>query len=249
MKRISLSNLLPLLVVLVLTACTKSELTKYEQPDMVYIYKDYFSFTNDSTVYSFAIKANSLIQDTIRIPLRIMGVAKNTDRTVNVAVVADSTNAVANQHYVLLPATIKANEYKGNIEILVKRAADLQTAEVKLMVEIKESTDFKPGIPATTPMNPRAGGNLSYKVMLNDILTKPANWDTRLTSFFGTYSKVKYLFIINTTGRAEFPYGIAGGLSVNEMFYYNILLKTELANYVAANGPMLDENGIDVTFP
>lgn len=249
MKQLIKKYFLPAALLFILGSCTKSELTSYAEPDMVYIYKDYFGTKNDSTTYSFAIKANSLTKDTIKIPVRIMGLAKSTDRVVNVAIVTDSTTAVAGQHFDLLPTVIKAGQYTANIEVLVKRAADLQLAEVKLLLEINESADFKPGVPATTPVNPRAGGNLRYKIKLNDILTKPSNWDTRLTTFFGTYSKVKYLYIINVTGLTEFNYGVSGGPSYNEMVYYNILLRTAMANYVAANGPLLDENGIAVTFP
>ena len=230
-------------------ACKKTDLTAYEQPDMVYIYKDYFSMTNDSLVYSFAIKPASLTQDTVKIPVRIMGLAKNTDRAVNVVAVADSSTAKTGQHYELLPTIIKAGSYTTNIPVLVKRSADLQVAEVNLLLEIRESKDFKPGLPNTTPQNPKAGGSLIYKIRLNDILTKPSNWDTRLTTFFGTYSKVKYLFIIQTTGLVEFAYGTAGGPSPAQMVYYNIQCKTALAEYNATHSPLMDENGIAVSFP
>lgn len=249
MKKWNLKYLLPAIAVLLLNGCKKSELTSYDQPDMVYIYKNYFALNNDSTLYSFAIKPVGLQQDTIKIPLRIMGLAKDRDRVVNIEVVADSTTAVVNKHYVLLPTVIKAGEYTGNIQVLVKKSADLEVAEVKMLVEVKESADFKPGVPATSPVNPRAGGNLRYKIRLNDILTKPANWDTRLVGFFGTYSKVKYLFIISVTGISDFPYGTQAGPSPAQMNYYNILCKTALATYVAANGPLIDENGNTVTFP
>jgi hypothetical protein len=234
---------------MLVAGCKKSELKGYDQPDMVYIYKDYFSTTNDSTIYSFAIKPPALTRDTIKIPVRIMGMAKDYDRTVNVAIISDSTTATADQHYELLPTKIKAGEYTGNIPVLVKRSSDLETAEVKMLLEVKESPDFKPGVPSTVPVNPRAGGGLQYKIRLNDILTKPSNWDTRLTGFFGTYSKVKYLFIINVTGVYDFPYGTAGGPSPAQMNYYNVLCKTALATYIAANGPLIDENGNAVTFP
>ena len=249
MKKVSIQSIWLMIVVLLLTACKKGELTSYDQPDMVYIYKNYFSNTNDSAIYSFAIKPPSLMQDTVKIPIRIMGLAKDFDRVVKVEMISDSTTAIVNQHYVLLPTIIKAGAYSGNIEVLVKKAADLELAEVKMLLEIKESADFKPGVPATIPINPRAGGSLLYKIRLNNIITKPSNWDTRLTTFFGTYSKVKYLFIINVTGLSEFAYGTQAGPSPAQMNYYNILCKTALATYVAANGPLIDENGNIVTFP
>ena len=232
-----------------ITGCKKSELTQFDQPDMVYIYKDYFATNNDSSIYSFAIRPATLLQDTIKVPMRIMGEARNKDRAVNVMVVKDSTTAVEGKHYKIVPPVIKAGQYKGEINIVLFKTPDLANAGVRLDIAIGESADFKPGLPSTAPVNPRAGGSLKYFVKFNDILTKPSNWDTRLTTFFGAYSRVKYLFIIDITERAEFPYGISGGLSYPEMNYYNILCKTELATYVAANGPLIDESGATVTFP
>src|SRR5688572_18489366 len=158
MKRFIQTGFVTLTAIMFLVGCKKSELTPYEQPDMVYIYKDYFSMTNDSMVYSFAIKPATLLQDTVKIPVRIMGLAKNTDREVNVVVVADSSNAKAGQHYELLPTIIKADAYASNIPVLVKRTPDLQVAEVNLLLEIRESKDFKPGVQNTIPQNPKAGG-------------------------------------------------------------------------------------------
>ncbi len=242
---------MPLSALLILGSCKKAELLKYDQPAMAYFYKDYYNVTavNDSTVYSFAIKPDAKIVDTIKVPIRIMGPAASVDRVVNVETIADSSTAIASTHYQLLPVIVKANEFTTFMQVIVKRTADLKLSEVKLWVEIKESSDFKPGIPATTPTNPHAGGNLKYKIRLNDILTQPSNWNV-LTTFFGTYSKVKYLFIIQTTGLSVFSYGFSGAaLSYADMNFFNDQCKTALAQYELINGPLMDENGVRVTFP
>lgn len=250
MKHTLKQILIPALLLTFVTACEKSELTKYDQSDMVYIYKDYFSATKDSVTYSFAIKPTSLSIDTVKVPLRIMGVAKTTDRTVTVRAVPDSSTAVAGQHYDFLPVLIKAGEYAGNIPVLVKKTGDLKTGEKRLLVEVMESSDFKPGIPNTVPLNPRAGGSLRFLIKINDALTKPANWDTQLASYFGTYSQAKYKFVIEVTGRTEFIFGSgADNISTSQILFYKTSCKNALLAYEAANGPMLDENGIRITFP
>src|SRR5215831_11608325 len=119
------NNIKTLLIILgamtVFAACKKTELTKYDQPDMVYIYKNGTDPNRDSISYSFATRAASLVQDTVRVPLRIMGLAKNVDRKVNVRVVADSTTAIEGSQYQIFPAIIPANSYTGYVPILVKR--------------------------------------------------------------------------------------------------------------------------------
>ena len=179
-----------------------------------------------------------------------MGLAKDKDRTVNVRIVKDSTTAQEGAHYTLLPAAIKANEYTGNIALVIKRANDLKSSELRLVLEVVESTDFKPGVPSTTAQSPRAGGTLRFLVKMNDYFIKPANWDTQLTSYFGTYSQVKYAFVIKVTGRSEFiPGSGADNVSIPQLTYFKVLCKTELATYNASNPPMKDEFGNLVTFP
>ena len=232
-----------------LVGCTKSELQAYEEPDMVYVYQLASDPNRDSITYSFATKPATLTTDTVKVPLRIMGTAKSKNRTVNVRAVTDGTTAKEGQHFVLLPAVIKANEYTGYIPVLVKRSADLKTTEVRLIVEVIESADFKPGVPASAPQSPRAGGKLTMLVKLNDFLTKPANWDSFLSFSFGTFSQVKYAFVIQITGRSEFLTSGTDPVSSSQMTYYKILCKNALATYNASNPPLTDEFGMPVTFP
>ena len=178
-----------------------------------------------------------------------MGTAKGKDRVVTVRAIADSSTAVAGQHYEFLPSGIKAGEYTGTILLLVKRTTDMKTDNKRLLLEVVESADFKPGIPNTATVNPRAGGALKYLVKINDFLTMPSNWNSAPVYYFGTYSQVKYAFVINVTGRSEFLTSGTDAVSTSQFLYYKLICKDALATYEAANGPMMDENGIRITFP
>lgn len=74
----------------------------------------------------------------------------------------------------------------------------------------------------------------------------PKNWDD-LEEFFGTFSLVKYRFIINTTGVSEFDTSV---MSWAQLMNYKIMLKNALDQYNAANptNPLTDENGQFITF-
>ena len=232
-----------------MAGCTKSELQAYEEPDMVYVYQHASDPNRDSITYSFATKPASLMTDTVKVPLRIMGLSKAINRTVAVRTVTDGTTAKEGQHFSLLPTVIKANEYAGYIPVLVKRSTDLKTTEVRLTVEVIESPDFKPGVPASAPQSPRAGGKLTMLVKLNDFLTKPANWDSFMSFYFGTFSQVKYAFVIQVTGRSEFLTSGTDPVSSSQMTYYKILCKNALAVHNASNPPLTDEFGMPVSFP
>jgi hypothetical protein len=143
-----------------------------------------------------------------------------------------------------------ANQYTGFIPVLVKRNVSQKNQEKRLRLEVIGSSDFQTGLPNTTPQNPRAGGTLQYLVKINDFLSKPANWDTQLTSYYGAYSQTKYALVIKTTGRSEFLFsGTADPVTFSQMLYFKIICKDALSVYELANGPLIDENGIRVTFP
>ncbi|WP_207512628.1 DUF4843 domain-containing protein [Longitalea luteola] len=239
---------LPVFLLLLFTACKKSELTSYTQPGMVYFYKDHYDPDKDSIVYSFAIKSNALQADTIKIPLRIMGAAADYDRSVNIQVVTDSSTATPD-HYTILPTVIKAGEYTTNVSLLVYRKPDLKSNELRLLLEVAASDDFQPGIYNSASGASMGGGSVRFPVRINDYLTKPLNWDTFMVFYFGSYSQVKYKIVIDVTGRTEFSTG-ATGLTPSEMTYFGKACSYYLEEYNRTNGTKLtDETGQEVTFP
>lgn len=243
------SLLLIVVVFATVTGCKKSELTKFELNDRVYIYKEAFNTKRDSVTSSFAVKPNSLLVDTVKIAVRIMGVAKNYDREVKLMAVDTATTAVAGVHYQFLPYVIKAGAYSADLPVVINRTTDMKTQSFTLTVEVAESKDLKPGVPNSAVTGNFAGASIRYFIRMNDFLTKPSNWDSQLNTYFGAYSQVKFKFIIDVTGITEFAIGAAPLMSFGEISYYKAFVKSKLTDYVTANGPLMDENGGVVTFP
>jgi hypothetical protein len=241
--------LIPVLICGLNTACKKSELTSYTQPDMIYFYKDYYNADKDSTVYSFAIKPDGLMVDTVKVPLRIMGVAASSDRSVTIQIVADSSTAQAEQ-YSVLPTIVKAGAYTTNVPLLVKRMPALKTNDVRLLLEVGTSDNFLPGVYNSAASASRGGGSLRYPVRINDFLTKPSNWDSFVAIYFGAYSQVKYKLVIEVTGRTEFLTSGDNAVTTSLMTYFKIKCRNYLADLNAASGAKLkDETGAEITFP
>lgn len=232
-----------------IVSCKKSELTSYDEGSMVYIYKEAFNTNRDSASYSFAIKPNSLLIDTVKVAVRIMGAASTTNREVKLAAVSNLTTALEGVHYTFLPYVIPAGAFNADLPIVVKRTADMKTQEYRLQVQVVESKDFQPGISNSPVTGNLAGASLQYLVKINDFLTKPSNWDTQLVTFFGTFSQEKFKFIISVTGKTDFRVGASPLMSFGEVGYYKALCKSKLLEYVAINGPLIDEFGAVVTFP
>ena len=247
-KRINLLTCV-LLAGIVLIGCKKSEPTSYELGDMVYVYKDPNNTKKDSTTYSFAVKPNSLTVDTVKIPVRIMGIAKGYDREVKLIAVDTASTAVEGVHYDFLPYKIPAGAYSALLPVVIKRTPDMKTQSFTLMVKIVESKDFLPGVANSPAAGSFGGASTHYPIRINDFLTKPSNWDAQLIPHFGAFSQVKYQFIIAATGITDFTVGNTPLMSYGEIVYHKAFVKSKLVDYVAANGPLIDELGAVVTFP
>ena len=146
-RKHSLYSLIPVLLLAAFVSCKKSELTAFEQPAMVQFYKHFDDPKKDSFLYSFAIKPDDLMTDTIKLPVRISGIAADKDRQINLKPVTDSTNAVAGTDYIIHSSVVHAGKYTDSILVIVKRTPDMVTTEKRLMLEIVPSADFQPGIP------------------------------------------------------------------------------------------------------
>lgn len=249
MRRLLKQIIFASLLVASAVSCKKSELTSYEQEDMIYIYKDAFNLKRDSVTYSFAIKPASLLIDTVKIPVRIMGVAKTNDREVKLVAIDSATTAVEGLHYSFLPYTIPAGAYTADLPVVIKRTTDMKNQEFRLKLMIVDSKDFKPGVPNSPVAGNYAGAGIQYLIKMNNFLSKPANWDTQLVTYFGTFSQVKYKFVIDVTSKTEFLVGAPPLMSIGEINYFKALCKSKLVEYNAANGPLMDEFGAAVVFP
>lgn len=226
---------------LAVLSCNKDEIDLYQGEAGLYFVESQYSSVNDSTSYSFAIQNSEVTSDTVWLPVHIMGSAVMQDRTIELTVVDSLTTAKAGAHYKLLtPYIMPAGAYEEQIGVVLLRNRDLQDSTYKLGLQLTPSKEFPLGLV----------GQRTYLIKMNDILTKPDNWDVILIYFFGEYSQVKYRFMIDVLGRGDFPTSGAGGLGVADILYYQTAMAAALDKYNAAHpgAPMRDESGNLISF-
>jgi hypothetical protein len=119
----------------------------------------------------------------------------------------------------------------------------------KIVLEPAETKDFTLGTLGQTPFNNVNLGteeNFRYlTIEVSSMYTRPAYWDV-LEADFGEFSAEKYKFMVKVLGITDFSYeniGLEGSLN------FPVTLRNALAAYEAANGPLLDENGQQISFP
>lgn len=221
-----------------LSSCSKESMQPYSGGAGIYITGNTH---NDSTRYSFAVKNSSRVKDTIWVNVRITGAAAEKDRAVLFTAVDSLTTAQKGTHYELLPHTIPAGAFTGKLGIVVFRTPDLLQKTVKLGMRLSTTPHFTASIKT----------DLDYTILLNDILTKPDNWDRPLVFFLGAYSQVKHRFMIDVLGIAEYPTDpkVPGSFTVAELLFFQGKMQNALAAYNATHPvPMQDENGNPVIF-
>jgi hypothetical protein len=225
-------------------SCTKDKRLMYEDDPRVFFYKNTIGSQADpdSINYNFSFRAATVQIDTVYLWLRIMGSAQNKDREVSIIAKENST-AKRGYNYEFGPLVIPANQYEARIPVYVYKQPGLKDSIMLLDLAIGESKDFKPGYTdrgATWNQTDR----LTYRIYITDQLTKPSNWDTQLLPVYGTYSRVKFQYMISVTGRTNWS-----GLLPQDGNFLAQQVKVAYYNYVQANGPLIDEFGNPVVFP
>lgn len=221
---------------LAFTACDKDDRLMYEEAPEVYFYNGSSVVNPDSVEYTFVIKPDTLMRDTVLLNLRISGSASDKDRVVNLKL-GEGSNAVKDKHFSFDPVIVKAGEYSVQVPVYLLRTEDMKNTLFKIYLEIGESEDFKIGFANRT----------SYLIKVTDQLIRPSDWAGIVELFYGKYSKVKHQFMVSRLGTTKIT--MSTGAQFSEIMSILQKMRVELIKYEAENGPLIDENGDVVTFP
>ncbi len=180
---------------LCLCGCKENDHIDYILNDRVYFYETEQFLTVTNIVremnYSFSLKPSSLIQDTVKVTVRVMGRTADHDRHFKAVAVPESTTAQSPMHYEILDGIIPKGQYDGYLPVLLKRTADTQDHSVTLYLQIIDNEEFTTG-------NPDA---IHFRLSWADMLMRPAHWPY----YFGQYSTNKYRFAIDVLGLTDWP--------------------------------------------
>lgn len=249
----TVNNITGLLVLLLffLTACEK-DISSYNNDPRVYFFERNTDLTQSRITFksfSFLKLPAEVTKDTFLIRVKIMGDAAPYDRIVRGQAIPDSTTAQAGKHYDFIDGIIPADSIFGYLPVVLYRTADIADSSVTLNLAIAPTKDFKPGVTEDDV----------FTLSWSDNVVKPSNWDgfISLSAYFGTYSTVKYRFIIATTGIEQFPLQQSGRVPPKDgeftaaaMSDIKAMLKDALKAYNNSHDPDLtDEFGQLVTFP
>lgn len=217
MKRIIIYMVLGLVLMLVIQACEKDPAFSFKGDDRIY-----FSYPKvldrfgretkwevDSVVYSFALKPDDFVKDTLWIKVKRVGERDETDKQFSVTVVADSSSAVEGTDFEALKSTYTFRKNLGtdSLPIVVYREPLKRVLSKKLLLKLKETPDFKIGFVEYSQIH----------ISFTNVLPEPALWSI-MSGLIGPYHYLKYEKWIELTGSMDF------GNSASYRSYYCTLI-------------------------
>lgn len=217
------------IVLIFLSSCNKSEIDTFAKASS----DEFINIIGEDTELSFDLLPETTYD--IDIVARLSGFATNSDRKIDIAV-SDATTAIEGKHYTLSECIIPADKVEGICKLtLMADTALLEGDSLILELEVQQSGKLLPGVDT----------KLRYKIVAG----LPNDWpDWMYLYFFGSYSKVKYKFLIGLYGSVE----AVGAVVTWDNFWhtadYKFYLTKALEEYEKEHGePLRDENGNVVT--
>jgi len=186
------------------------------------------------------------MKDTLYIKVKTMGRIFDYDRHPIAQTIAEGTTATEGVDYEFIPGLVAANQIEGYVAVVLHRTARLKNETVLLHLTIGESADFKGGVTEDD----------TFTLRWSDRLVQPDTWPY----YFGTYSDVKYQFIIDQLGIADYPHQLSprieaqpGEYSIADLQDMASRLRVLLREVNAENAgkpgyPLRDDNGDLVVF-
>lgn len=230
--------LLFFLVISCFFSCKEEEVMVYEGENTVSFY-DYYVITNPRT-YAFSADDNEdKVDDSVFVEVQITGKLADYARKIKLKAVTGTTARAGIDYDFPAEITLPAGAHKTRFPIYLYKTPQMMLDTMTLVIEPAESADFKVGATRVNDSNyDKLFKQLTYYI--HDMLTQPSGWSS-LT--FGTFSSVKYRFMIETIPSAS----ASSWTSANGPKRLPVL-RAALTDYELANGPLLDESNNRVTF-
>ena len=206
-------------MVLVLTACEKDQIGRYDLGSYVY-------FTQKETAsqsFSFSYYPG-LTTHSLEFEVNLMGDLLTEDKTFELYIDTEKTTATPDMYELNLHPVFHQGTATDQITVPLKKPNDiLKDKEVTLVFGIKENENFQPGFV----------GQRSITINFNDIASKPLWWDSTVESYLGAYDAYKLDEFIKCTG-------------VNDLTGVD---ETLIRKYALDFKEYIEENGLDIDIP
>ncbi|KAA6340292.1 hypothetical protein EZS27_011842 [termite gut metagenome] len=196
----------------------------------------------DSITKSYALDPSGTASDTVYIPVSLMGLPVNRDRTFRYTTWGE-TNAEEGRDFRVIAASIPANEVVGAILVEIEREAIKDTAFVidfLLLTNEEFQTNYtmiKRSSSDTTQVDLR-----EFRLRVSDFLEVPKLWGT-IRTFLGDFSRKK-LYLLRDVAHADLNELYASHPNLILMNSWGSILKRYLADQKEAGNTIYEDDGV-----
>jgi len=249
----SISKYLFFICCVAFLSCKKNDELHYAQNKKVMnLWLGTSAVPQDSLTYNFAYAIPG--RDSVMFYYRLAGYPLDHDVEFELQAVSGDTSLV---HYSLGKYTLKAGQYQGSAPIYIDKPAGYSAftgAAGKISFRLKPSEALEEGAKEVSTLT----------VLFKNYVAKPDNWDVAtspyftMSRYFGSYSNVKYAFIIQTTGMVDFkiyyttlkdPVLEPNTITATKASAMQSQCKVALQIHNTQYGTLVDENNNAVVFP
>ena len=132
---------------LLVASCSEEDYKLYDKNQKDSVFFNYLNSreVNDSSIY-YNFGFEMAHEHEVDIPVSLMGIPSDHDRTIDVQPVADSTTMVEGVHYEIVRKVLRANAISDTVKVKLLRDNDpkLQTDTLKLRLAISPDGELRP---------------------------------------------------------------------------------------------------------
>lgn len=256
MKHLNIRTVFALAALLLVSSCSKEEVLPFDTSHCslnIWVGTEVAVYETTTYNYSYSYEEGS-----VTFYAQISGMPADHDRTFRLEAFGEDYDKVANtirtEDYV-----IPAGEIGGKFKVYFNSQ---KLSDPSLFSENDGHVSFR--MVSNDTFSIGTENRQEFTVVLKNYLAKPDNWDdanypsVALSKYFGTYSKVKYQFMIEVLGLIDFAVSYNAATSYDEenntvsdsyAIYLQQVMQRALNDYNATHDtPLTDEFGTLVTF-
>lgn len=263
MKRLYTYLIVFTATILTSASCTK-DMMDYVGPESVYFAVRDGNTTMSSTGWPYVPYTNvefvKTTADNIlaNILIRATGESKTYSRTVNIEVIADSSNAVEGVHYSMPHSvSLEAGKTETTIPVTLIRKPEMKNGLIKLQIKLVENEFFTLIFKSWDNPKDLTSGTIyngfdasRHNIICSDILVKPANWigsfdakTKKEKSAFGEFSAKKFLLIQSVMGYQYSDFMSSTTMTIGVQYAISRFMSNYLVGQYKAHTPVLEDDG------
>lgn len=206
----------------------------HEDAIMTYKGDNYIQFSKpvtDSLICSFLIYP-TLSKIEYPLAVELVGMPQQSDRKYKIEVDETLTNAPKENYEIPTEATFRAGKAIDTCWITLKKTPEISIKPVRLVLKLKESSDFRLGQSEYT----------KSIINISNVISQPEWWNTTVRRYYlGIYSDKKYRLFIQVTGKV-----VLDNKNAEELRLYTLLFKYYLIKEKEAGRTVYENDGTEM---